>query len=157
MKPRDFIENITLIFTQSHFQKFHPNYNFSIQSENPNSHIGIQYLDSGSASLSYDLQEIATGQPPAFYHGKKVTLYFNLLLDSKDVLPKEIEEILKENKSRVEVPLLLSVHIPVKIKLWKLQIWKMKMKIICHVRIFVLVKEVDLETQRCKDTLLYTH
>ncbi|XP_028800800.1 NDR1/HIN1-like protein 13 [Neltuma alba] len=141
-------------------------YNLSMEASNPNSHIGFYYLEGGSASLSHNKQEIAHGTPPEFYNGKKETRVFDLLLNSSWEALSEVltETIMKENDnagdddkySNGKVPLVVFIRLPVKIKVGKLKLWKMKMKITCDVSIFLSSSQksnVDLEHHYCKNAI----
>lgn len=113
--PKYYIDNLIPINQSSYYDVI---YNFSIRSKNPNCHMGIIYQNDGIVSLSLKQQVIAIGNGkfPKFYHGTKKSMLFNLLLNFKHELPKEIEDILKDEK--IQLPLSLLINVPVKFKIW---------------------------------------
>lgn len=136
--PKYYIDNLIPINQSSYYDVI---YNFSIRSKNPNCHMGIIYQNGGIVSLSLKQQVIAIGNGkfPKFYHGTKKSMLFNLLLNFKH--PKEIEDILKDEK--IQLPLSLLINVPVKFKIWLVKSWRMKIVIRCEMTISAFAKVQD--------------
>ncbi|KAI4299083.1 hypothetical protein L6164_032575 [Bauhinia variegata] len=159
--PNFSVDNLIISYPQSQSQ-ISPSlhlvvYNLSMETQNPNSHVSIYYLDGGYASLSYQKQEIAIGKPSPFFHHPKRRYHFYILLNSKGVLPKEIEESMKGEKAKEveEIPVALLIHVPVKMEFWSLKIWKMTMEIKCDVNISIGAKKSGLGSQHCTNKVWY--
>ncbi|KAF7127809.1 hypothetical protein RHSIM_Rhsim11G0136300 [Rhododendron simsii] len=125
--PKFYVENFTVGNPHSaHNQDSNLKYDVHMRSENPNSHVGFLYQKGGHAALFFKEKEIAAGEPPSFYHGKNHSVHFVVVLESPtEELPEGIPA----------VPLVLSMHVPVKLRLWLLKVWTIKMGITCNIRV----------------------
>lgn len=144
--PKYYIDSLIPNNQSSHYNVI---YNFSIRSKNPNCHMGIIYQEGGGVSLSLKQHviAIANGKFPKFYHGTKKSIFFDLSLNFKHELPKEIEDILKDEN--IPLPLSLLINVPVKFKIWCLKTWRMKIVIKCEMTISAFVKAPRLLSQHC--------
>lgn len=123
--PRFSIEKINNIQNPQNSQV---KYNISLRIKNRNPNIGTLYPKSGSALLSLNQQQIASGNFPNIYQGIKKSSIFNVLLCSENELPKEIK---KEMVNYYNLPLSLLLNVEVNFKLWVVKTWNMKMVITC--------------------------
>ncbi|GFY89394.1 hypothetical protein Acr_06g0013340 [Actinidia rufa] len=136
--PKFFIESFHIVKSPnySHTQVSKFKYDIGMKAENPNSHIGLLYQKDGHASLSFKQQEVGVGEPPSFYHGKNHSVCFQVVLDSsEEEVAEEMKTDLESGKVEGEEVLTLSMHVPVKLKIWLVKAWTIKMDIRCNIRV----------------------
>ncbi|XP_077214220.1 NDR1/HIN1-like protein 13 [Tasmannia lanceolata] len=132
-----------------------PEYQITITSENPNARMDFSYLKGGSATLSYKHQQhIAKGKPPKFDQGYRDSTEFQLALTGSDVgLPHDVEKSLKNEQSKIHIPLSLSLDLPVRIKVSALRSWNMNMAVRCDMVASSLAKDAHIVSQMCQSKL----
>ncbi|XP_020258601.1 NDR1/HIN1-like protein 13 [Asparagus officinalis] len=127
-------------------------YKFMMMSRNKSLRMGFYYQRDGNVVLAYKSAEIAGGNTPEFYHGYKSVKEFEIVADGlKRALPKEVKRSL--NGSREALPLTVSARFPVKLKVGSLRLWRMRMRILCDVKVRSLGKRTHVLSEKCKPKL----
>ncbi|XP_057538940.1 NDR1/HIN1-like protein 6 [Amaranthus tricolor] len=141
--------------------QFSPNSNNSISAtfsvnitaRNPNKHIGIYYLSGSSLSAYYKDILLCQGSLPKFYQGHRNTTFLDVSLsgtvNNATGFSSTYQEQLRQTGN---IPLLLRAKVPVKIKLGKLKLMKMRFKVKCELSIQSLAnnQEIRIGTSSCK-------
>ncbi|KAI4307372.1 hypothetical protein L6164_030571 [Bauhinia variegata] len=125
-------------------------YGISLRVDNPNPKVGILYKEGGSVSLSLRQQEIASGSYPSFYQGHGDSKVFGITLKgSKSSLHDE--KSMKNDKSKVDVALSLSIHVQTQMKMGFLHNATMKYEVTCQVTVDTLAKGTTrILSQKCQ-------
>jgi len=112
----------------------------NVRAQNPNKKIGIYYLDNSHLVVSYSGTELCTGALPVFYQGHKNTTLLDVALSGTGArLSSAMTSALNEQRQQASVLLNLNVDAPIKIKLGKLKLMKIKV----HVRWELVVDRLD--------------
>uniref|UniRef100_A0A7N1A6N8 Late embryogenesis abundant protein LEA-2 subgroup domain-containing protein n=1 Tax=Kalanchoe fedtschenkoi TaxID=63787 RepID=A0A7N1A6N8_KALFE len=117
---------------------------------NPNAHMGlfIKHDGGGFADLSLNDREIARGRPPDVYLAKRNTTRFEVWLEgSRDGARWVWEE---EEEMRFEM------DVKVRLKLWLVKAWDMKMDVKCRFRASRQVSNgTHVVSQTCRDKIKF--
>lgn len=128
-----------------------PDYRLTIKAVNSNKRVGILYKEGGVVSLSFRKQEIAVGKYPTFFHDHKNTTTLNLVLHGSNVaLPKEIENGMKRESSKVHVLFTLKMKLPSRTKVWNLKTGTKEFGVDCNVMVDTLAKGTSVLSQECR-------
>lgn len=128
-------------------------FDVKIRARNPNKKIGIYYLDGSDLAVSYSGTELCTGALPAFYQGHKNTTVLDVTLAGSGVqITSNMISTLNAQQQQGSVPLDLKVDVPVKIKLGKLKLWKLKFRVRCNLVVNRLDANADVSVsaKNCK-------
>lgn len=102
----------------------------NVSARNPNSKIGIYYLDNSHLAVLYSGTELCTVALPVFYQGYKNTTFLDLALSGTGAkLTSAMVSTLKEQQQQARVPLNLKADVPVKIKLGNLTLMKITVRV----------------------------
>lgn len=120
-----------------------------LSADNPNSHLGlyVHHHGGGYAALYINQREIAKGLPPDVYLRKSNTTSFEVLL-----------EFLLDGASREiwEAEMRLKMDVKVKLKLWLMKAWDMKMNVRCSFRARRQVSNgTHVLSQLCEDKIKF--
>ncbi|XP_065873837.1 NDR1/HIN1-like protein 6 [Euphorbia lathyris] len=85
----------------------------TVQSDNPNLHIAINYGKSSSVVVMYKDSVLCTGKIPAFRQPQKNVTNISIVLKGKSEFGNGLQEALMQNKHTGQVPLLVKVRAPV--------------------------------------------
>lgn len=124
-----------------------------IRARNPNKKIGIYYLDDSHIVVSYSGTELCTGSLPAFYQGHKNTTVLDVTLAGSGVqITSSMVSTLNAQRQQGSVPLDLKADVPVKIKLGKLKLMKIKFRVRCNLVVNRLDANahVSVSAKNCK-------
>ncbi|KAL2942887.1 NDR1/HIN1-like protein 6 [Bienertia sinuspersici] len=124
--------------------QFSPNSNDSISAtfvvnvtaHNPNKHIGIYYLGGSSLSAFYQDTLLCEGSLPNFYQGHRNTTVIQVPLTGTVNHATQFSATLQQQQQQTgNVPLILRAKVPVRVKLGKLKLMKMRFKVKCDLKI----------------------
>lgn len=96
----------------------HAKINVTIRAENPNSKIGFIYGKDSMVRLVYRETDICKGKMPGFYQGFHNTTEFVVALEGKSKFGPDMQEALKADKERGEVPVDIYVSVPVQLRIF---------------------------------------
>ncbi|XP_020579544.1 NDR1/HIN1-like protein 13 [Phalaenopsis equestris] len=125
---------------------------FEIFMEVKNPSIGMGYSIEKSVGrgvrLSYKGKVLMDGESPELDLKAKESKRFKLgLHGEKKAVLEEVEESLQGSKKAVELKLM--VGMPVRAQIWRLRLWRMKMKVECDVRLKGMGKVMKVLSQDC--------
>ncbi|XP_068641179.1 NDR1/HIN1-like protein 13 [Aristolochia californica] len=127
-----------------------PNYEFTLESSNRNPVMTIYYPTRGHATLSYKQTGIGTGKTPTLQQEHHESKSFRLVLAGTNVrLPPQVKKSMTNNRSHVSVALVLSMRMPVKLKVGSITLWVMQMSVKCDVTASTLAKGTKIKSQDC--------
>lgn len=122
-----------------------------LKADNPNAHLGLyvhHHGGRGYAALYINQMEIAKGVPPDVYLRKRNTTSFEVLLEG-----------LRDGASRKiwGVEMRFKMDVKVKLKLWLMKAWDMKMDVRCTFRASRQVSNgtTNVLSQLCKDKIKF--
>ncbi|KAJ4705693.1 Late embryogenesis abundant protein [Melia azedarach] len=129
-------------------------FNVTITARNPNKKIGIYYESGSHISVYYTDTKLCEGSLPKFYQGHENTTVLNILLTGQTQNATELAGRLQEQQqSTGNVPLNLRVKQPVRVKLGKLKLMKVKFYVRCRVVVDRLIAEdnsIGFQSSNCK-------
>ncbi|ONI02192.1 hypothetical protein PRUPE_6G182500 [Prunus persica] len=127
----------------------HPGYEVSMKVKNPNEH-GIDYANSGGASLIYKEKTLGKGKFPLKNQGGDDSTAVKLVLDgSKGPLPRDVKKSMEDTDSEVRVSLALKMDLSVKVKGF-IKTWNMDTEVECHFKVSTLGKGTRVLDQKCE-------
>ncbi|KAG0469645.1 hypothetical protein HPP92_016345 [Vanilla planifolia] len=119
---------------------------------NPSNAMGYLLDGGGAAVLAYQGKSVAKGEPPHFYLKAKESKTFRL--EMHGVGKAADRERLRGSKETVE--LRLTVDVPVRLGVWGLRLWEMKMNMDCEIMMKSLGKKARVASQDCKTKVMIT-
>lgn len=109
-------------------------FNVTITARNPNKKIGIYYEGGSHISALYEDTELCEGSLPKFYQGHRNTTVLDLPMNGQtqdaNGLVNTVQQQLQDTGN---IPLNLRVNQPVRIKLGKLKLFKIKFRVKCKI------------------------
>ncbi|RDX73756.1 NDR1/HIN1-like protein 6, partial [Mucuna pruriens] len=120
-------------FNVSDNDSLYASFNVAITARNPNKKIGIYYGGGSHISAWYMDTQLCEGSLPKFYQGHRNTTMLDLPLsgqaqDASGLLNRLQEQLQQTNN----IPLNLKVNQPVRVKLGKLKLFKVKFRVRCR-------------------------
>ncbi|XP_027336678.1 NDR1/HIN1-like protein 6 [Abrus precatorius] len=140
-------------FNVSENNSLYATFNVTITARNPNKKIGIFYDGGSHISAWYRNTQLCEGSLPKFYQGHRNTTVLNLPLtgQTQDAtgLENELQQQLQQTNS---IPLNLKVDQPVRVKLGKLKLFKVKFRVRCRLVVDSLGANNDIRiaSSKCK-------
>jgi len=128
-------------------------FNVQITATNPNKKIGIYYEGGSHISALYKDTQLCEGSLPKFYQGHRNTTVLDLSLtgEAQDAssLTSRIQEQLQQTNN---IPLDLKVNQPVRVKLGKLKLFKVKFRVRCKLLVDNLgaSNDISISSSSCK-------
>ncbi|KAB1211120.1 Protein YLS9 [Morella rubra] len=128
-------------------------FDLTVTTRNPNKHIGIYYVSGSRISVWYTDKELVQGALPVFYQGHRNTTVLNLTMSgttqNATVLLSTIQQ---QQQSTGSVPLTIKANQPVKIKLGKLKLFKIRFRVRCTLLVDSLTTEnqITIASSSCK-------
>ncbi|KAL4590623.1 hypothetical protein LXL04_003560 [Taraxacum kok-saghyz] len=101
-------------------------FNIQITATNPNKKIGIFYQKGSHLSVWYMNTNLCQGSLPVFYQGHQNKTVLNVALSGQNQYGRTLLAALQEQQQTGRIPLDLKVDVPVKIKLGKLKLKKVR-------------------------------
>ncbi|KAF9610346.1 hypothetical protein IFM89_022016 [Coptis chinensis] len=122
----------------------------TLKADNPNAQMSIDYQIGGSTSLFYKKKEIAAGETASLHQDSKELKDFDLVLTGPSTkLPSEIEKSVSGLGKNRNIPLSLTVSIPMKLELGFIKLWSTKIAIECNMQVNRLSKGTRILDQKC--------
>ncbi|CAA0818137.1 Late embryogenesis abundant (LEA) hydroxyproline-rich glycoprotein family [Striga hermonthica] len=116
------ISDLTLNFDLSLYARF----SVRITANNPNKKIGIYYERGSHLSVWYKNTNLCQGSLPTFYQGHRNTTMLSVGLSGQNQYGRTLLDALQEEQMTGRIPLDLKIDVPVKIKLGKLKLTKVR-------------------------------
>ncbi|KAM7475257.1 hypothetical protein LguiB_022500 [Lonicera macranthoides] len=116
------ISDLRLNFDMSLYAKF----DVKITAINPNKKIGIYYEKGSHLSVWYSSTKLCQGSLPKFYQGHQNRTMLNVALTGQNQYGRTLIGAMQEQQQTGRVPLNLKVDVPVRIKLGKLKLRKVR-------------------------------
>ncbi|GKV47060.1 hypothetical protein SLEP1_g53998 [Rubroshorea leprosula] len=131
-------------------------FNVTITATNPNKKIGIYYEEGSSMSVYYTTTKLCEGSMPKFYQGHQNTTVLVLPLTGQTQNGAALITAVTEQKQQTgNIPLNLRVNQPVRIKLGKLKLMKVKFLVKCGLVVDSLSANnaISIRSSSCKFSL----
>lgn len=127
-------------------------FDVKITATNPNEKIGIYYEEGSRVTVLYTSTELCRGSLPKFYQGHENTTVLTLELTGQTQNATELLTTLQQQQQTGSVPLTLKVRQPVRIKLGKLKLMKMKFRANCDLVVDSLNEnnQISIKSSSCK-------
>lgn len=128
-----------------------PEFDVTVRADNPNKKIGIYYERGSDVTVSYTGVQLCNGALPAFYQGSRnVTIFQTVLIGSEIHLSSALHTALVAEQNQGQVPLLVALDVPVKIKVGAIKTWKITVKVRCDVNVDKLTSDSRIVSKKCK-------
>ncbi|KHN24686.1 NDR1/HIN1-like protein 6 [Glycine soja] len=141
-------------FNVSDNNTLYATFNVAITARNPNKKIGIYYEGGSHISAWYMETQLCEGSLPKFYQGHRNTTVLDLPLTGQahdaNGLVNRIQEQLQQTNN---VPLNLKVNQPVRVKLGKLKLFKVKFRVRCKLEVDNILgasNDIRISRSSCK-------
>ncbi|KAJ6764341.1 LATE EMBRYOGENESIS ABUNDANT (LEA) HYDROXYPROLINE-RICH GLYCOPROTEIN FAMILY [Salix koriyanagi] len=128
-------------------------FNVTITAKNPNKKVGVYYEGGSHISVWYTGTNLCQGSLPKFYQGHRNTTVLNVLLSGQtDDGSTLITSLQQQQQQTGTIPLSLRVNQPVRIKLGKLKLMKVKFRVRCRLDIDSLSvnNAITIRNSSCK-------
>ncbi|XP_073278978.1 NDR1/HIN1-like protein 6 [Primulina huaijiensis] len=106
--------------------------NVNITARNPNEKIGIYYVGGSHLSVWYTGTKLCEGSLPEFYQGHRNTTVLSLTLAGQTDNATGLLQSLQAAQQSGSVPLNLRANVPVRLKLGRLKLMKLKFLVKCR-------------------------
>ncbi|XP_028768785.1 NDR1/HIN1-like protein 6 [Neltuma alba] len=152
--PKYSIDGLTVTrFSLSEDNNLSATFNVTVTARNPNKKIGIYYEGGSHVSAWYMDTKLCEGSLPKFYQGHKNTTVLHLPLSGQIQNATELQAVIQEQMQQTgNIPLNLRAKQPVRIKLGKLKLFKVKFKVRCRLVVDRLESnnEIKIVSSSCK-------
>jgi len=152
--PNYTIENITIrginITSPSSTTGISPEFDVTVKADNPNDKIGISYEKDSSAEIFYKDTRLCNGILPSFYQpSNNVTMFKTMLKGNGVKMSSEDQRTLVKAQTKQEVPLMVKLRAPVKIKVGSVKTWKITVKVDCDLMVDKLTANAKIVYRSC--------
>ncbi|KAJ4961638.1 hypothetical protein NE237_021548 [Protea cynaroides] len=119
---------------------------------NPNKKIGIYYENGSNLTAWYTSTKLCEGSLPKFYQGHKNTTVLDVELTGQIQNGTTVLQALSEQQQTGSIPLILDAKVPVRVKLGKLKLMKVKPHIRCNLEVDSLTENnlISIKSSSCK-------
>lgn len=128
-------------------------FDVNVTARNPNKRIGIYYEGGSSLSVWYDDTELCEGSLPVFYQGHRNTTVMEVVMSGRVANATALaSDLQSEQQKSGGVPLLIRGKVPVRIKMGKLKLMKIRFKAKCEIVVDSLTtnNKIRITSSRCK-------
>lgn len=128
-------------------------FNVTVTARNPNKKIGIHYEGGSHVSAWYMDTKLCEGSLPKFYQGHKNTTVLHLPLSGQIQNATGLQTVIQEQLQQTgNIPLNLKAKQPVRVKLGKLKLFKVKFRVRCRLVVDSLESnnEIKIVSSSCK-------
>jgi hypothetical protein len=129
-------------------------FDVTVTARNPNKKIGIYYESGSDISGWYVDTKLCEGALPKFYQGHRNTTVLLLPLTGQTQNATALVSALQQQQQETgNIPLSLKVNQPVRIKLGKLKLFKIKFRVRCTLVVDALTAnntEIKIQSSSCK-------
>jgi hypothetical protein len=127
------------------------NYDIRLNVHNSNRRSSILYQQGGAVSLSFRQQNVATGKFPTFHQGHKNSTDIGIVLKGTGVgLPKDVQNSLRNRKSKVPDSFSLKMNVPVKMKTSGFKTGRAEIVVTCDFTVQSLAQDTHILSQECQ-------
>jgi hypothetical protein len=141
-------------FNISSDDSLYSTFDVTVTATNPNKKIGIYYEGGSQISGWYTDTQLCEGALPKFYQGHRNTTVLILALTGQTQNATNLVNELNQQKQETgNIPLSLKVNQPVRIKLGKLKLFKIKFRVRCTLKVDALNStnnEIKIQSSSCK-------
>lgn len=140
-------------FNLNNDQSLNATFDVTITARNPNKKIGIYYEGGSRVRVYYSGTQLCQGALPKFYQGHRNTTELILPLTGQTQNATELLSRLQTQQQQLGyVPLNVRVRQPVRIKLGKLKLMKVKFVVRCTLQVDSLSanNQISIKNSRCK-------
>ena len=121
-------------FSLSQDNNLSATFNVTLTARNPNKKIGIYYEGGSHVSAWYKDTKLCEGSVPKFYQGHRNTTVLYLPLAGQIQNATELQTVIQEQMQQTgNIPLDLKAKQPVRVKLGKLKLFKLKFRVRCRI------------------------
>ncbi|XP_058100012.1 NDR1/HIN1-like protein 6 [Magnolia sinica] len=126
-------------------------FDLKITTRNPNKRIGIYYERGSNVSVWYTNISLCTGSLPNFYQGHRNTTILHVILTGEVQFSSTVVAELQEQQRMGRIPLDFKARVPVRVKLGKLKLWKMRFWVWCKLAVSRLSANnlINISTSIC--------
>ncbi|XP_042505295.1 NDR1/HIN1-like protein 6 [Macadamia integrifolia] len=123
-----------------------------LTARNPNKKIGIYYEDGSNISAWYTSTKLCEGSLPKFYQGHKNTTVLDVELTGQIPDGNTVVQALSQQQQTGSIPLILNAKVPVRMKLGRLKLMKVKPNVMCNLVVDSLTQNnfISIKTSSCK-------
>uniref|UniRef100_A0A2P2J089 Late embryogenesis abundant protein LEA-2 subgroup domain-containing protein n=1 Tax=Rhizophora mucronata TaxID=61149 RepID=A0A2P2J089_RHIMU len=128
-------------------------FNVTISARNPNKKIGIYYEGGSYINVWYEDTKLCEGSLPKFYQGHRKTTVLNVPLTGQTQDANSLFQALQQQQQQTgTIPMDLKVKQPVRVKLGKLKLMKVKFLVRCRLNVNSLTSNnsVTIRNSSCK-------
>jgi hypothetical protein len=142
------ISDLRLNLDMSLYAKF----DVKITAVNPNRKIGIYYEKGSHISVWYRTTNLCQGSLPIFYQGHQNKTVLDVALTGQNQYGQTLLSAIQEQQQTGQIPLDLKIDVPVRIKLGKLKLRKIRVKGKCLLIVDTLNanSKVTIKASNCK-------
>lgn len=154
--PKYTVDSLTITqFNLSDSSSLDATFDVDITARNPNKKIGIYYEGGSHISVWYPYMntKLCEGSLPKFYQGHRNTTMLNLALTGQTPNATDLLTSLQQQRQETgSIPLNLRVNVPVRIKLGKLKLPKLKFRVRCRLVVDNISANnaISIQSSRCK-------
>ncbi|KAI3417463.1 LEA_2 domain-containing protein [Psidium guajava] len=143
----------TTQFNLSNNGSLEATFDVTITARNPNKKIGIYYEGGSRINVLYDGEELCEGALPKFYQGHRNTTVLVVPLSGETQNGTGLlSQLQAERQATGVIPLNLRVRQPVRVKLGKLKLFKVKFLVRCRLAVDSLSEDnsIRITSSSCK-------
>ncbi|XP_059623308.1 NDR1/HIN1-like protein 6 [Cornus florida] len=151
--PKYSIDSLRITqFTLNTDNSLYATFNVNITARNPNKKIGIYYEGGSNIGVWYTGTKLCEGSLPKFYQGHRNTTVLDVALTGQTQNANNLLSSLQAQQQTGSIPLNLRVKVPVRIKLGKLKLPKVKFVVRCRVVVDSLTADnvISIKSSSCK-------
>ncbi|XP_062107714.1 NDR1/HIN1-like protein 6 [Humulus lupulus] len=140
-------------FNMSNDQSLSATFDVTITATNPNKKIGIYYESGSRISVWYVATKLSEGALPKFYQGHRNTTQLVVPLSGQTQNAAGLLGALQQQQQQIGyIPIVLRVRQPVRVKLGKLKLFKVKFLVRCKLNVDSLSANNDIRIRNssCK-------
>ncbi|KAI3768474.1 hypothetical protein L2E82_19179 [Cichorium intybus] len=140
--PKYSVDGMTITqFNLNNDNSLSAQFNVNITARNPNKKIGISYEGGSRLTVIYMGTTLCQGSFPKFYQGHRNTTVLNIPMTGQTQDATGLLSSLQAQTQTGIVPLVLRAKVPVRIKLGKLKLPKLKPLVRCRVNVNTLAAD----------------
>lgn len=151
--PKYSVDSIRISqFNLSNDNSLSATFDVGITMRNPNKKIGIYYESGSNLSVYYTGTKLCEGSLPKFYQGHRNTTVLDVVMSGQTENATGLLTSLQQQQQTGSIPLNLRVKVPVRIKLGKLKLPKLKFLVKCKLVVDSLAanNEISIKSSSCK-------
>ncbi|KAK9285607.1 hypothetical protein L1049_024802 [Liquidambar formosana] len=151
--PKYSIDSLRITqFNLSNDNSLNATLDVAITARNPNKKIGIYYESGSQITVWYTGTQLCQGSLPKFYQGHRNTTILNVPLTGQTQNATGLLSTLQAQQQTGSIPLNLRVNVPVRIKLGKLKLMKVKFRVRCRLVVDSLAADntISIKSSSCK-------